>query len=101
MHEVKQILNEVEPLRATLVNSLSNPKNAKHATKIVLDYSLDPDQFPTLLNIVEKNSSIFFIRRCFKDESHPDYMPIYKVEDMLNGFPRMLGFLTEEIYKHS
>ena len=101
MHEVKQLLNEVEPLRQPLVKRLSNAKHHKNATKIVLDYGLDPELFPELLYIVEKNSSIFFIRRVFKDEEHADYMPLYKVEDLLQGHPRMLGFLAEELYKYS
>ena len=100
MHEVKLILNEVESLRVPLVRRLSSIKHHKNATKIVLDYSLSADDFPELLNIVEKNSSVFFIRRVFKDESHVDYMPLYKVEDLLRGHPRMLGFLVEDLCKH-
>jgi len=67
---------------------------------LVLDYKLNPDQFPNLLAIVDKNSSTFFIRRVFKAPGHEDHMPIHKVEDILSGQPRMLSFLVEELVKH-
>jgi hypothetical protein len=85
VHEVKLILDDQESLRSPLIQQLSNSKHAKTATKLVLDYGFDPKQFPNLLAIVDKNSSIFFIRRVFKAHDHAEYMPIYKVEDILSG----------------
>ena len=62
---------------------------------------MDPDRFPALLTIVDRNSSIFFINRVFKHPDHPDYMPVYKVEDLLSGQSRMLAFLVHELCKHA
>ena len=100
MQEVKLILDQQESLRLPLIHQLSTPKYAKTATKLVLIYDLDPKQFPNLLAIVEKNSAIFFIRRIFKAHDHSEYMPIYKVEDILSDQPNMLSFLVEELIKH-
>ena len=84
-----------------MIRSLSTPKFAKNATKLLLDYELNINDFPELQAIVDKNSSTYFIRRAFKAVGSPDYMPYYKVEDLLRGQPRMLGFLVEELCKQA
>lgn len=99
--ECKLILNEAEHLRRPVVESLCTPKFVKTATKLVLDYSLDPETFPNLMNLVARNCSIFFISRVFKKEDHADYAPLHKVEDLLVGQPKMLSNFVAELCKHA
>lgn len=85
-HEAKLMLDLMAPeLRGQVIESLSSPKFAKTATKLVIDYGLDIGSFPNLQKIVDRNSSIFFIRRVFKDVNSADHMPLAKVEDLLQG----------------
>ena len=94
--ECKLILDSQPELRRPVIESLSpQPKHAKTATKLVIDYDLPPESFPQLMTIVARNSSIFFISRVFKRIDHPDYAPLYKIEDLLSGQPQMLAFLVE------
>jgi len=67
-HECKLLLNELESLRRPVIETLSTPKHAKTASKLLLDYKLDPQSFPSLMTIVARNSSIFFINRVLKNE---------------------------------
>lgn len=101
VHECKQILDQVEPLRVPVIRALSNPKYFKTATKLVLDFEMDPENFGQLLTILDKNSAVFFIRRVFKAKDHADHMPCFKVEDLLVGHPRMTNFYMEELCKHA
>ena len=83
--ECKLILTESKDteLLHRVIQSLSSPKYAKTATKLIIDYELDPDTFPNLMTIIARNNSIYYISRVFKRPDHSDYMPLYKVEDML------------------
>mgnify|MGYP000930717697 CR=1 FL=1 len=95
------MLDLAPELRVNVIECLCSPKHAKTATKLVIDYGLDIANFPNLQKIVDKNSSSYFIRRVFKDPSSSDHMPLTKVEDLLKGQARMLGFLVEEVCKHA
>ena len=85
--ECKLVLSEAKDssLINRLIETLSTPKHAKTATKLILDYELEPGNFPALMTVIARNNSIFFISRVFKRVDHSDYMPLYQVEDLLSG----------------
>jgi len=101
VHECKLLLNLAEHLRRPVIEALTSPKHAKTATKLVIDFGLDPESFPELMRIVARNSAIFFISKLFKREDHPEFAPLQKVEDVLAGQPLMLAFLVEELCRHA
>ena len=43
---------------------------------------MDPEDFPELMNMIERHNSIWYIGRVFKGENNPDYMPLHKVEEI-------------------
>lgn len=66
---------------------------------MVKDFKLNPEDFPELQTIVTRNTSNFFISRSFRAPGHPDYLPLYKIEDLFEGNIRMLVDLVRQLLK--
>lgn len=86
----KQILEKLPNLRIAAIEKLCNPKYVKKAADLVVQYKLDPYQFPELIRISESNSCNYFISRGFRAPTDGQYLPLYKVEEMFEGHTTML-----------
>jgi hypothetical protein len=62
----------------------------KKAADLVVQFKLDPYQFPELIKISEANSGNYFISRGFRAPTDSQYLPLYKVEELFEGKPTML-----------
>jgi hypothetical protein len=71
----------------------------KVATTLVIDYNLDPQDFPYLVELNELSSARYFIMRAFKPVDDVMFMHLYKVEELFEGHPLMLELLIKELIK--
>ena len=62
----------------------------KKAADLVVQYKLDPYQFPEMIRISEMNSGNYFISRGLRDPTDSQYFPLYKVEELFEGKTSML-----------
>jgi hypothetical protein len=95
----KSILENKSYLRKLAVEKLQSPKHMKVATSLVMDYNLNPQDFPYLVELNECSSARYFIMRAFKGVEDSMFMHLYKVEELLEGHPLMLECLIKDLMK--
>lgn len=95
----KSILETKPFLRKLAVEKLQSPKHMKIATTLVVDYNLNPNDFPYLIELNELASARYFIMRAFKEPEDSMFMHLYKVEELFEGHPLMLDCLIKDLIK--
>ena len=45
------------------------------------------------------NAANYFVSQCFRAPSHPDHIPLHKVEDLFSGDPTMIACLCTLLFK--
>jgi len=81
------------------VEKLQSPKHMKVATNMVIDYNLNPFDFPYLMELNELSSARYFIMRAFKGIEDSLFMHLHKVEELFEGHPLMLECLISDLLK--
>jgi hypothetical protein len=74
-------------------------KHAKTASDFVNDYKLNLEDFPDLLVILDSISANYFISKAYKKANDPEYIPLWKVEDLFYGHKTMLVDLIKSMMK--
>lgn len=95
----KLFLDSQPSLREKVIRRLSTSEHAKTASDFVKDYKLNPEDFPELQSLMDRNCSNYFIGRAFKNPSNADYLPLSKIEDLFTNRPRMLVELVQSLLK--
>lgn len=67
------------------IDILVGLKNIKGAVKLVKDFRLKPNDFPALIEKASFNAANYFVSQTFRAPSHPDHMPLHKIEDLFSG----------------
>jgi hypothetical protein len=64
----------------------------------VKDFKRDIEEFPELKERLLKSSMRYYLG-CYlhKKPTHPDHMPLEKIEDLMSGFTQMLGYLVDDL----
>jgi len=92
------VIGKVE-LEKLYVNILVSLKNIKGATRAVKDFKLSPDDFPILVEQASFNAANYFVSQCFRSPSHPDHLPLHKVEDLFSNEPVLIHCLCTLLFK--
>lgn len=95
----KSLVKDDPEHQKLLINVLVSLKNVKGATKMVKDFNLDPVDFPLLVEQASFNASNYFVSQCFRAPSHPDHIPLQKVEDLFSNEPIMIQCLLSLLFK--
>jgi len=94
MDVARNLVKGVTKYEKVLVDVLVSLKDIKGATKIVKDFKLSSVDFPLLVERASFNTANYFVSQCFRAPSHPDHMPLHKVEDLFSGEPIMIACLV-------
>lgn len=86
----RMLINQEPQFKEEIVERLSTYKNHKVATSLLKDFNLKYEDFPKLKEIEENSSANYFIARAFVDPTDPEYMTIYKIEELFCGNKKML-----------
>ena len=86
-------------LQRELIHIMVFLGDIKGATRQVKEYRLDPDAFPELIKRASFNAVNYFVSRTYRAPSHPDFLPLYKVEDLLSGDELLLGCMLIMLIK--
>lgn len=63
------------------------------------DFGLSHAEFPNLVEQASFNAGNYFVSQVFRAPSHPDHMPLQKVEDLFSGDAVMIGCLVTLLLK--
>ena len=74
-------------------------KDIKSAVKTVKDFKLNAADFPILVERASFNTANYFVSQCFRAASHPDHMPLHKIEDLFSGDYVMITCLVTLLLK--
>ena len=95
----KNLVTGHPDLEREYINILITLKNIKGAVKAVKDFGLNPSDFPHLVEMACFNASNYFVSQVFRSPSHPDHIPLYKVEDLFSGDQVMIACLVTLLLK--
>mmetsp|Transcript_1013 Transcript_1013/g.1383 ORF Transcript_1013/g.1383 Transcript_1013/m.1383 type:complete len:154 (+) Transcript_1013:817-1278(+) len=99
MDAAKNVVSGHREYEKLFIDILVSLKNVKGAVKNVKDFGLSPSDFPLLVEKASFNAANYFVSQCFRAPSHPDHMPLYKVEDLFSGDSVMTGCLISLLLK--
>lgn len=95
----KNLVVGKKDLEKLYVNILVSLKNIKGAVKAVKELKLNADDFPVLVELASYNAANYFVSNCLRSPSHPDHMPLHKVEDLFSGEPVLIQCLCTLLFR--
>lgn len=99
MDAAKNLVSGHPAQEKLFIEILISLKNIKGAVKNVKEFKLDPAEFPVLVEKASFNAANYFVSQTFRSPSHPDHMPLHKIEDLFSGDDIMIGCLVSLLLK--
>lgn len=79
------------------IDKLSNNKQVKHASKLIKNLGLDINDYPLVIERLQKKTIRYYLYNYISGPKSRDYMPLWKLEDLFNGFNSMIAFMCEDL----
>jgi len=99
MDTAKNIVKGHREYEKLFIEILVSLKNVKSAVKYVKEFGLDPLDFPQMVELASFNAANYFVSQCFRGPTHPDHIPMHKVEDLFSGDETMIACLVTLLLK--
>lgn len=97
--QIKRFLQGIPQMVEVAIEVLSTPLNGKIAANLIDAFKLDIKDYPKVYKIVCHNACNYYISRSFRAPNHPDHLPFYKVEDLIDNNPIMLVCMVQALLK--
>jgi len=96
--QAKKLVENSDELKTMLIRLLASNENSKNAAKLIQEYKYDINEFPEVRERIMKGSMRFYLGKfMYNKKGKDDFMPLFKVEDLLLGIRPMLGYLVEDL----
>jgi hypothetical protein len=96
-NKIKSILTSKPELKELIMSLMSTNHLAKHAANLIDELKLNINDFPDILERIQKQTMRYHLRCYTNGEYGRDYKPLWKVEDIFEGFESMLIYLCEDL----
>lgn len=79
------------------IDKMSTNNLAKYAAKIIESLGLDIQDFPLVLERLQKKTVRYYVFNYINGPKNKDFIPLWKIEDLFGGFDSLLVFVCEEL----
>ena len=79
------------------IDLMSTNKLAKYAANIIEKMGLDINDFPLVLERLQKKTIRWYEYNYINGPKHKDYIPLWKLEDLFQGYDSMMAYIIEDL----
>jgi hypothetical protein len=79
------------------IDLMSNNKLVKHAAAIIERMNLDINDYPLVLERLQKKTIRYYLFNYVNGPTGQDYYPLWKIEDLFRGYNSMLAYIWEDL----
>jgi LEA14-like dessication related protein len=79
------------------IDQMSNNKLAKNAAAVIEKMDLNINDYPLVVERLQKKTIRYYVYNYIKGKDANDYMPLWKIEDLFQGYDSMLTYICEDL----